>query len=163
MRKAVVDGVEFECPRYVVRVPGGWQVRMPQQPTVFFADSRYGGPAGSHDIAVKRRAACMPISPNSETRYALAERSDKKDPLGIPGVFLVHQPRRGKRAPQVELLVSVKGQPTRTIYVGTQATWEKRLPEKLQIAAAVRAEKIRLQAQKVAAAQQAVLSVGALS
>lgn len=148
MRKAVVDGVEFECPRYVVRVPGGWQVRMPHEPTVFFADSRFGGAAGSHEVAVNRRAERMPISANSETRYALAERSDKKDPLGIPGVFLVHQPRRGKRAPQVELLVSVKGQPTRTIYVGTQRTWQQRLPEKLQLAAAVRAEKIRLQALK---------------
>jgi hypothetical protein len=149
MRKALVDAMEFDCPRYVVRVPGGWQVRMPHEPTVFFADSRFGGPAGSHEVAVKRRTERMPISANSETRYALAERSDKKDPLGIPGVFLVHQPRRGKRAPQVELLVSVKGQPTRTIYVGTHATWEKRLPEKLELAASVRAEKIRLQSIKV--------------
>lgn len=142
MRKAVVNNVEFDCPRYVVRVPGGWQVRFPGARTVFFGDARHGSVSASHQAAITRRTETLPISEMTETRYALKEREGKRDPVGIPGVFLVYHPRRGKRAPQVELLVSVKGQPARTIYVGTSKTWEARLAQKLEIAREVRLQKI---------------------
>jgi hypothetical protein len=142
MRIAVVNDVEFKCPRYVVRVPNGWQVRMPGKQTVFIGDGRWGGPSGSHAQAVALRISQMPILAGEIYLYASTERKDKKEPLGIPGVFLVHAPRRGKRAPEVQLLVAVKGQPTRTIYVGTPRTWESRLSDKLEVARAVRMEKI---------------------
>lgn len=152
MRKSIVDGVSFDCPRYVVRVPGGWQVRLPEKQTVFFGDKKYNSATASHCAAVDFRAKAKPISSLEDgSRYALVERRGKREPVGIPGVFLVRHPRRGKRAPQVELLVSVKGQPTRTIYVGTQRTWEDRLAQKLEIAQAVRNEKIKIAQDAMAA------------
>lgn len=142
MRTTVVDGIEFACPRYVVRVTAGWQVRLPGEPTVFLADSRFGGPGGSHQAAVDMRVARIPMSEEIDGKFAHSERRGKKLPVGIPGVFLVHQPKRGKRAPSMYLHIATKGQPTRTLYVGTLVTWEARLAEKLEVAKAIRAQQI---------------------
>lgn len=149
IRLAAVEGVALPCPRYVVRVPGGWQVRLPNEPTVFFADSRFDGAEGSHLAAVHHRLARMPMAEEGASAFARVERRNKKEPLGIPGVFLVHQGRRGKRTPSVYLHVINKGLPTRAIYVGTESTWEKRFPEKLAEAAAHREQRVRELSQRV--------------
>ncbi|NDY89720.1 hypothetical protein [Ideonella livida] len=77
------------------------------------------------------------------TGFAQVERRTKKDPLGVPGVFLVHQGRRGKRTPSVYLHVITKGLPTRAIYVGTESTWKGRFQEKLAEAAALRDQRVK--------------------
>ena len=77
MRTTNVDGVEFACPRYVVRVTAGWQVRLPGEPTVFLADSRFGGPAGSHKAAVDMRVARIPMADEIDGKFAHREPETK--------------------------------------------------------------------------------------
>lgn len=76
------------------------------------------------------------------------ERSDKKTRLGTPGIFLQEKkPRPGHGVvSQFELLVLVRGQPSRTIYVGTANTYRARLAEKLRQAESIREEKLKAQA-----------------
>ncbi|NDY91285.1 hypothetical protein [Ideonella livida] len=105
------------------------------------------------------RVSRIPMSEEAVGAFARVERRNKKDPLGVPGVFLVHQGRRGKRTPSVYLHVITKGLPTRAIYVGTESTWEKRFPEKLAEAAALREQRVRELAQRAAAETPAMLPV----
>lgn len=143
MRTTLVEGKEYPCPRYVVRVNAGWQLRLPGQTTLFFGDTRFGSTEAAHRAAVAMRAEKLPLTAESEHRFARTERSTKRHPLGIPGVFLVRQPKRGPRVPSFYLHVINKNQPARTLYVGTEKTWESRLPAKLAQAAEIRAEQIR--------------------
>jgi len=132
----------FLCPRYVVRTIGGWQVRLPKHKTVWFADSNYGGPKGSHEQACHNRYAAMPKEIEDFIGFHSIERADKKRPLGIPGASLEHKRARGGRSAQVEIVVRAKGQPSRSIYVGTPQNFESRLAEKLILAERARQNQI---------------------
>jgi hypothetical protein len=137
MRSTVVDGTSFACPMYVVRCGDGWQLRLPGEATRFFADGTHGGAERSHEAAIRARAEALPVTSQSRP-LAAAERSGKRWPTGLPGVHLQRKHRRGKARAEVQLQVRVPGMPTRTIYVGTEATYEARLDAKLEIAAQVR-------------------------
>jgi hypothetical protein len=122
---------------YVVRCRDGWQLRLPGEATRFFADGVHGGAERSHEAAIRARAEALPITSQSRP-LAATERSGKRWPTGLPGVHLQRKHRRGKARAEVQLQVRVPGMPTRTIYVGTEATYEARLDAKLEIAAQVR-------------------------
>lgn len=150
MKKTVVNGVDYVCPRYVVRVPNGWQTRLPGEASLFFGDVKHGGVSGSHAAAVDWRVQRLPITTEEKARCFENERPQKKHKLGVPGIYLTEKTRKNS-IPQYELHVVVKGEPVRSIYVGTQNTWESRLPAKLDLAIQIRQEKMKIRTQKVAA------------
>jgi len=130
MKKTTVNGVMYLCPTYLVRAGDGWQVRMPDEPTLFFSDGVYGGAEESFAEALRARSLKGPISGLS---YPLAdrERKNKKRPTGIPGVFLCEKHPKGKNVAEYQLQIRVPGIPIRTLYVGTTNTWGDRYQEKL--------------------------------
>lgn len=137
MKKTTIDGVAFLCPTYLVRAGDGWQVRMPGEPTLFFSDGVYGGTAESFAEAMRVRSLKGPITGRS---YPLAERErkNKKRPTGVPGVFLCEKYPKGKTITEYQLQIRVPGIPIRTLYVGTENTWENRYQEKLEEAKRIR-------------------------
>lgn len=130
MRKTTVDGKEFLCPEYLVRAGDGWQVRMPDEPTLFFSDGVYGSADKSFAEVTRVRSLKGPVT---GLAYPLAEREkkNKKRITGIPGVFLCEKFPKGKNIIEYQLQIRVPGIPIRTIYVGTTNTWENRYQEKL--------------------------------
>lgn len=138
MRVKYVDGVGYQCPMYLVRAGAGWQVRVPGQQTVYFADSLCGGTEKAFKSAVKSLSAVAPITdltrPLSEV-----EATTKQRPTGTPGVFLFEQVRKG-RAVEYQLQIRVPGMPIRVMYVGTAATWESKIDAKLEKAKELRNE-----------------------
>lgn len=136
MRVKYVGGVAYNCPMYLVRAGAGWQVRVPSQQTVYFADSLCGGTEKAFKSAVKSLSAVAPIT--DLTRPLSEQETTKKQrPTGTPGVFLFEQVRKG-RAVEYQLQVRVPGVPIRVLYVGTAATWESRIEEKLERAKELR-------------------------
>jgi len=137
MKKTTVNGVMFSCPTYLVRVKDGWQVRMPDEPTLLFSDGVYGGAEKSFEEALRVRSLKGPITGLS---YPLAERErkHKKRPTGIPGVFLCEKFPKGKNVAEYQLQIRVPGIPIRTLYVGTTNTWENHYEEKLAEAKGLR-------------------------
>jgi hypothetical protein len=130
MKKTTVNGVMFSCPTYLVRASDGWQVRMPGEPTLFFSDGVYGGTEESFEEAMRVRSLKGPITGLS---YPLAERerTNKKRPTGVPGVFLCEKYPKGKNVAEYQLQIRVPGIPIRTLYVGTTNTWENHYQDKL--------------------------------
>lgn len=122
---------------FVVRAGPGWQVRSPAHPSRYFADSLWGGTQKAFSQAVNYRESLSPVTAQSRP-LAEKERVSKLRPTGIPGVFLAVSRRR--KTLEYQLHVRVGGLPTRSIYVGTSATWEGRLDAKLLVAAEARDE-----------------------
>ena len=143
MKITRVNDRDYRCPLYVVRVENGWQVRLPHFPTSFFGDNAHGSVGKSHKAACEARAQSIPIG--QETRpLAEKERANKKNPLGVPGVFLIEKFRANKRLSEFQLQVRVRPFPAKTMYVGTSENYKPRLAEKLILAAKVREEYIEL-------------------
>lgn len=134
-RKVAVPGQAVSCnvPRYIVRIdsaPGsrgathGWQVRYDRKATRLFSDARYaqpgrmGTPQDSLRAAVeylrsKWRGERMPALPREQQR--------KAQPTGMSGVRVVWRTRDGLRQCYVRV-DDLKGQPLRSLYVGTVNT-----------------------------------------
>lgn len=131
MRTVVVDGVAFEVPAFVVRVPHGWQVRVPGHTTRSFAASQYGGVQAALMAAKQHRATLVPDTVDAAPGCKAIERKDKVEPTGIPGVVLAVEPSRGKRTASVSLLLKVKWRagerPMSRMYVGTINNYKSRL------------------------------------
>lgn len=134
---------DYRCPLYVVRVENGWQVRLPHFPTSFFGDNAHGSVGKSHKAACEARAQAIPIG--QETRpLAEKERANKKNPLGVPGVFLIEKFRANKRLSEFQLQIRVRPFPAKTMYVGTSENYKPRLAEKLVQAVKIREDFIAL-------------------
>lgn len=85
----VIDGHQFDVPRYVSRSGDGWQVRL--NPTKYFSDSQYGGIHGSFAAAVAYRESILPHTAHDEVgRYKTTENEGKGEPTGTPGVYIKH-------------------------------------------------------------------------
>lgn len=136
MRVKYVNGVEYNCPMYLVRAGAGWQVRVPGEQTVYFADSICGGTEMAFKSAVTALSAVAPITDMTRPLSEL-EAAKKQRPTGTPGVFLYEVARKG-RAIEFSLQIRVPGVPIRVLYVGTAATWEARIDAKLKQAKELR-------------------------
>ena len=53
MKFKLVGSVEYPCPRFLVRSGKGWQVRIPGERSVYFADGIHGGVTLSHQAAIR--------------------------------------------------------------------------------------------------------------
>ena len=134
MRAIQVDERSFDVPRYVRRVQGGWQVYLPTVPTKFFGDTTHKSVALAHAAACAYRFSLLPWQPEDRgAYYRHVENEDKLNPLGIPGVFLVHRPNG-----TAVLHVKVKGMPTFLITLGSVGSYENKLPLALDQARAAR-------------------------
>ncbi len=135
-----IDGVAYACPMYVVRAGSAWQVRVPGTRSVYFADSLFGSIAQSHHAALRYRESAAPVT---ELRRPLAERerAGKLAPTGIPGVFLQVKHRSGKKR-EHHLRVQLGDRAIRTVYVGTDSTWEKNFDQKMETARPIRANTV---------------------
>lgn len=140
MRRVEVEGQLFECPRYVRRVQGGWQTYLPDEPTRFFADGEHAGVGGAHEKACAYRFDKLPWQPEDHGAYFQHnERSDKREPLGVPGVFLVKKP-----SGRVELQVKVRRMPMHPVTVGhVSEPWRDKLPQRLEVAREARERLIK--------------------
>ena len=143
MKRTTVDGIEYECPMYLVRAGSGWQVRMPKEKTVYFADGIHGGAASSYAEALKYRLAAAPIT-NQKRTFPEAERQSKSTPTGTPGIYLVEHRRRGRSVPEYRLEVRVSRLPARTIYISSGSLDQVRYEQKLEMAKAERLMRIAL-------------------
>jgi hypothetical protein len=139
MRSTFVDECEFASPRYVRRVEGGWQTYLPGEATLFFSDASHGGIAGAHQAACAHRLEQLPWQNEDHGGYFRHyEREDKREPLGVPGVFLVQRP-----SGRMELNVRVRRMPMFPIVLGhVSGPWRDSLPKGLEIAKAARARMI---------------------
>lgn len=145
MRDIEVDGVTYTVPAYVGRIKDAWLARPPKQKTTQFVDVNYGGAAQAlrECVYFMQDIGCLCDSTKRQ------ERQSKEMPLGAPGVFLRHSPKRGRRAAAYYLYVVLPDRERTTIYVGTQDTYEKRLPAKIEEAIA-RQDEVRVaQARKI--------------
>jgi hypothetical protein len=133
MSKTVeINGVLLKAPTYVVRLPYGWQVRVPGHTTKSFADSIYGSIAESLEAAKQHKTTLLPNHMDEAYRCNVRERSDKLEPTGIPGVSISISARRGHRAEQVSLQIKRQDVDMSRMYVGTLNTYVARLPSKLE-------------------------------
>jgi len=137
MKITTVEGKSYPCPTYLVRVGNGWQVRLPEQSSVWFRDGKYGGAKKAYKKALKFLQEKGPIT-GLDFPFASSERKTKKRPTGTPGVFLCEKYPKGKNITEFQLQIRVPGVPIRTLYVGTTNTWEDRYPAKLEEAKALR-------------------------
>lgn len=133
MKRTTVDGVEYDCPMYLVRAGSGWQVRMPKEKTVYFADGVHGGAASAYAEAMKHRLGAAPVT-NQKRGFPEAERQSKSTPTGTPGIYLVEHCKPGRTIPEYRLEVRVSRLPTRTIYISSGSLDQVRYEQKLEIA-----------------------------
>jgi hypothetical protein len=137
MKTVVVEGQVFAVPTYIKRLPYGWQVCIPGHKSKSFAASVHGSWGAAHVAALAHRFALLPATQDAPVGCNLAERKDKSEPTGIPGVMLRRQPATKWRGASVSLLVKPRGGRTSCIYVGTPANYLSRLDAKLARAAAL--------------------------
>jgi hypothetical protein len=143
MRTVMVDGIEYPCPRYLVRAKCAWQVRIHGDPIKAYADRQHGGnkvrrayhAALGHLIARLNELGRELVI---DATYRAREQANKQRPTGIAGVYLIHKRARGRRKAEVELQVRLAGMPARTLYVGSASTWQRRLDAKLEQAKRIR-------------------------
>ncbi len=140
MHSYVIDGVVYTCPMYVVRAGPAWQVRMPGTKSAYFADSVFGSIERSHEVALNARESAAPVT-RLQRPLAERERAGKTIPTGIPGVIFCVKHRAGKRR-EHQLRVQMPDRSFRTIYVGTDATWQKNFEKKIELARAIRADNV---------------------
>jgi len=137
MREKIIDGVAYECPMYVVRAADGWQVRMPGEKTVFFADLKCGGVKEAHAKAVAYRRDQLLIT--DQCRPLLGrEIAGKKHKVGVAGIFLQTKQKKDRRTLEYHFAVKNIEGGTSTIYIGTESTWQRNYDRKLQRAKELR-------------------------
>lgn len=144
LRNVEVDGICYTVPSYVSRVIGGWQARPPQQKTTYFADSNYGGTQSALRECVHHLQDMGLVSGHIRRDG----RQSKTIPLGASGVFLQVTPKRGRRSECYSLHVVLPDRRRTSIYVGTEATYQERLPGKIEQAIARQEEVRKAQARK---------------
>lgn len=130
MRVKIIDGKRYDCPKYLVRVINGWQVRLPGKKTLLFSDGVCGSTKKSFNQAKKYLEAQDP---------PIVERKDKKMPTGVPGIVLNISPRKDRNIEDYRLQFRAHGS-LKTVYVGTSNTWEDRYDDKLAVAARRKSE-----------------------
>ncbi len=150
MKVKLVGRVEYPCPRFLVRSGQGWQVRIPGERSVYFADGIHGGVSLSHQAAIRSLQA-REISVEARLGLGTREFAHKQWPTGTPGIFLFKHVRPG-RAVEYQLQVRVPSVPIRVVYVGTERTWESRMEEKMGIAKQLHRDMIEQKATQLVAA-----------
>lgn len=128
---------------YLVRAGAGWQVRMPQEKTVYFADGVHGGVASSYREALNHRLKAAPIT-NQKRVFADTEREGKTTATGTPGIYLVEKIKPGRTVPEFRLEVRVARLPVRTIYISSGSLDQVRYEQKLEIAKTERLMRIAM-------------------
>lgn len=141
MKTTIVQGVEFECPMYLVRAGAGWQVRVPGEPTRFFSDGVNGSTLKAFEAALSYRRSLMPITAQHRVLPG-QEKASKLHPTGEPGVFLNKKWKRDRKVPEYAFSVTRPGKPRTTVYIGTERTWEQNYDAKLEVAINIRREAI---------------------
>ncbi len=144
-----VCGHRFEAPRYVIRVRNSWVLRVPGQAQRSFGDRRFGGAQAAFEAAEAAALSALGDRAQSFRDPALSERNSKLRPTGLAGIFIQVE-RRHRRtktgtleaSPRIEyrLRVTGIGRRVKILYLGTEATWEAKLPHVLERAKAVRLE-----------------------
>jgi hypothetical protein len=141
VRTALIEEREFACPRYVRRVEDGWQTYLPGEDTLFFPDAAHGDIARAHQAACAHRLERLPWRAEDQGSYFKhQEREDKREPLGVPGVFLVQRP-----SGRIELQVRVRRLPMFPVVLGhVLGPWRDKLPTYLEIAKQAHARMIEM-------------------
>lgn len=141
MKTTVIEGVEFQCPMYLVRAGAGWQVRVPGEPTRFFSDGLHGSTENAFKAALSHRRNLMPIT-SQQRVLPSQEKASKLYPTGEPGVFLNKKWKRDRKAPEYAFSVTRPGSSRATVYIGTEKTWEQNYEAKLAVAIDIRRQAI---------------------
>lgn len=149
MRFKTILGVEYPCPRFLVRAGKGWQVRIRGERSVYFSDGTHGGVTLSYQAAMRSLEA-HEIGVEAKLGLGTREVAQKQWPTGTPGIFLFKNVRMG-RAVEYQLQVRVPDMPIRVVYVGTERTWDSRMEEKLGLAKQIHRDMIDQKARQVAA------------
>lgn len=113
MKTITVEGVEYQLPLHIYRVPGAWQVRVPGRKAKSFPDKAHGCVSKALDAAIAHRHQLMPPSELDAVvcrkfgGTQVLENFSKLVPTGEPGIF---QTKGG-----ASLLIKTKGVPARVI------------------------------------------------
>lgn len=153
MKSKLVGGVQYLCPRFLVRAGQGWQVRIPGERTVYLADSVHGGVTLAYQAAMRTLEA-REISIETKLGLGTREFPQKQFHTGTPGIYMFKHVRPG-RAVEYQLQVRVPGVPIRVVYVGTERTWESRLEEKMGLAKQLHRDMIEQKARQLGASHRA--------
>lgn len=138
-----IDDIVYVCAMYVVRAGDGWQVRMPRQKTVYFADGVHGGHEPAYLAAVAHRTSVAPIT-EQKRPLRRDEQKNKLRPTGVPGIFLSvkwrgPKAREANQDKQYYFRITGPGK-LRTLYIGTESTWEMNYSSRLAKAVSIREE-----------------------
>ena len=125
MRLKIINGKRYDCPKYLVRVIDGWQVRLPNIATLLFSDGVHGSTQKAFNQAKRY------LEPHE---VGQVERKDKKRPTGVPGIMLNSGIRPGHNIEEYRFQLSIPGVGLRTVYIGTTNTWEAKYEDKLAYA-----------------------------
>lgn len=139
----------FSAPLHVIRLDHnegrlhGWQVRLPKKVTVFFSDGIPRNPQAALD-----RANAYVVEQGFDLRYGRqlpkTESVSKQHRTGVVGVYLQRRERNrnGRIVVSYSFLIprpDKKG-PCRTVYIGSESTWQQKYQARLAVAAEIRAE-----------------------
>jgi hypothetical protein len=137
----------FSVPLHIARLDNpasdlhGWQVRPPNTDSKFFTDGAPRDPAGALERARTYLLACG-VKPRSRRPLPPAERDYKQNRTGVVGVYLQRRQRirKGRDTVSYSFLIPRpdKSGPCRTVYIGSESTWQSNYEQKLCMAREIR-------------------------
>jgi hypothetical protein len=137
----------FSAPLHIARLDNpagdllGWQVRPPNADSKFFADGTPRDPAAALERAKEYLLACG-VKPRSRRPLPPAERDYKQNRTGVVGVYLQRRQRirKGRDTVSYSFLIPRpdKSGPCRTVYIGSESTWQSNYEQKLSMAREIR-------------------------
>lgn len=137
----------FSAPMHVIRLDSevsglhGWQVRPPNEESLFFPDGNPRDPARALERAVEHLIS-RGLQPRNRRVLPSAERGYKQNSTGVVGVYLQRRQRmrKGREVVSYSFLVPRpdKSGPCKTIYIGSESTWRASYEIKLSLAREIR-------------------------
>lgn len=137
----------FSAPMHVVRLDSlasdlhGWQVRPPNEESLFFPDGNPRDPAAALARAVEHLVS-RGLQPRTRRPLPSSERDYKQNSTGVVGVYLQRRQRvrKGRMTVSYSFLVPRpdRSGPSRSIYIGSESTWQQNYEHKLSLAREVR-------------------------
>jgi hypothetical protein len=138
---------EFAAPMHVIRLDSstsglhGWQVRPPNQESLFFSDGNPRDPAKALELALEYLVS-RGFQPRTRRPLPRTERGYKQNNTGVVGVYLQRRQRirKGREVVSYSFLIPRpdRSGPSKTIYIGSESTWRASYEVKLSKAREVR-------------------------
>lgn len=137
----------FSAPMHIVRLDSevsnlhGWQVRPPKAESQFFADGNPRNPEAALERA-REYLISRGLQPRTRRPLPRSERDYKQNNTGVVGVYLQRRQRvrKGRETVSYSFLVPRpdKSGPCRTLYIGSESTWQLNYEYKLSLAREIR-------------------------